>query len=98
MKPVLLLTAFYETVSNDVRIGASHISLYMALFQKWGINNFENPVAFSRHEIMPMAKIFSRTTYHKCLHDLVERGYLRYIPSFNPFEKSLAFFELSINN
>lgn len=92
METVVMLSVFYEAISKDARIGATHISLYMALFQKWGVNKFQNPVSFSSHEVMPMAKIDSRATYHKCLQDLVEYGYLRYIPSCNPFLKSLAFF------
>jgi hypothetical protein len=98
MEHIFILSAFYDAISNDARIGATHISLYMALFHAWGLNNFQSPVAFTSQEIMPMAKIDSRATYHKCLQDLVECGYLRYIPSCNPFLKSLVFFELSINN
>jgi hypothetical protein len=98
MEPVLMLTAFYEAISQDARISPAHISLYMALFQKLGMKHFQNPVSFSSHEIMPMAKIDSRATYHRCLKDLVESGYIRYIPSCNPFLKSLAFLELSIRN
>jgi hypothetical protein len=98
MEAALVLMAFYEAISKDARIGATHISLYMALFHKWGLDHFENPIAFTSQEIMPMAKIDSRATYHKCLRDLVECGYIRYIPSCNPFLKSIAFLEVSINN
>ncbi len=98
MEAVLVLSAFYQAISGNARIGPAHISLYMALFQRWGTNNFQDPVSFSSQEIMPMAKIDSRATYHKCLQDLVECGYIRYIPSCNPFLKSLVFLERSLNN
>lgn len=98
MEAAIVLRAFYEAILKDVRIGATHISLYMALFHKWGLDHFENPIAFTSHEIMPLAKIDSRATYHKCLRDLVECGYIRYIPSCNPFLKSIVFLEASINN
>ena len=88
MDGYLALTEFYKTISGDNRIGATHISLYMALFQCWQVNGFQNPVCFYSREIMPMAKIASRATYHKCMNDLVEYRYLQYIPSCNPFLKS----------
>lgn len=86
-----ILVAFYEAITKDARIGATHISLYMALFQKWRLSDFKSPVSFTSGEIMQMAKIQSRATYHKCLRDLVECGYIRYFPSCHPFLKSLAF-------
>jgi len=87
-----MLTWFYQTAQNDPRISATHISLYMALFQRWSTNGFKDPVIFTSREIMPMAKIDSRATYHRCLGDLVKGGYLRYIPSCNPLFKCLVFF------
>lgn len=99
MERVVALTAFYKAILNDVRISPAHISLYMALFQLWKINNFQSPVIASSKEIMPMAKIDSRATYHKCMNDLVDNGYIRYIPSCNPFFKSFFFLErLEENN
>jgi len=41
---------------------------------------------------MPMAKISSRATYHKCMNDLVAFGYVRYIPSYNPLLPNQVFF------
>lgn len=93
MEAVLVLAAFYRAIATDPRISPAHISLYMALFQRWRTNDFKNPVCFTSREIMPMAKIGSRATYHKCLQDLVECGYIRYSPSFNPLLKSLAFLD-----
>jgi hypothetical protein len=37
------LTGFYEAIEGDVRIGATHISLYMALLQQWNIVGGKNP-------------------------------------------------------
>lgn len=94
MEKVKELSGFYQAIIDDCRIGATHISLYMALFQRWNLNHFEGPVIFLSREIMPMAKIDSRATYHKCLHDLVEYGYIRYIPSCNQFLKSQVYLDL----
>lgn len=90
MEPILC--RFYEAVLADPRIGATHISLYMALFQRWRTAGFRVPLIFTSREIMPLAKIDSRATYHRCLRDLVEGGYIRYFPSCNPLFKSLVFF------
>ena len=85
------LSAFYKAVATDKRIGATHISLYMALFQMWNLNQFQNPVTITRQEVMPIARINGRATYHKCIKELEEYGYIKYIPSYNPFLKSLVY-------
>ena len=94
MGTVSELTLFFEKMRGDPRIGTSHISLYMALFQLWNLNEFEDPIVFTSKEIMKMAKIDSRATYHKCLIVLVEYGYLRYFPSCNPLFKNLAYLKI----
>jgi len=86
------LSAFYRVIMDDCRISATHISLYMALFQCWNLNYFKSPVIFTSKKIMPMAKISSRATYHKCMNDLVAFGYVRYIPSYNPLLPNQVFF------
>jgi hypothetical protein len=92
------LSRFYRAIIDDCRISATHISLYMALFQCWNLNGFKSPVIFTSQKIMPMAKISSRATYHKCLNDLVAFGYIRYIPSYNPLMPNKAFFNFETNN
>jgi hypothetical protein len=84
------LSAFYRKVEADKRIGVTHISLYMALFQMWSLQNCVGPLAITRAELMPVAKICGRGTYHKCIKDLEEYGYIEYKPSPRPFSKSLV--------
>lgn len=91
MEAIQELSGFYRQIAEDCRIGTTHISLYMAFFECWNRNNFCGPVIFTGREIMKMAKIDSRATYHKCLKDLVELGYLKYIPSFNRVVKNKVF-------
>jgi len=86
------LSAFYTAIEQDKRIGATHVSLYMALFQLWNLNLFQNPISITRQEVMPIAKINGRATYHKCMHELQEYGYIRYVSSFNPVLKSIVYF------
>jgi hypothetical protein len=88
------LSVFYRAIMDDCRISATHISLYMALFQCWNLNCFKSPVIFNSRKIMPMAKISSRATYHKCLNDLAAFGYIKYIPSFNPLLPNKVYFDV----
>ena len=83
------LTGFFEKVGADYELNATHISLYMAIFQLWNQNRFQNPISISRDELMRISKIASTATYHKCMKDLTEREYVIYKPSFNPFKGSI---------
>jgi hypothetical protein len=83
------LTSFFLAIREDNRIGPSHISLYMALFQFYNLNSFQNPVYITRAGVMQVAKITGFATYHKCMKDLANFGYIEYQPSFNPAIKSL---------
>jgi hypothetical protein len=84
MSEVKQLTSFFSAIKEDPRIGTTHISLYMALFQFYNLNRFQNPVKITRAVVMETAKISGLATYHKCMRDLVEFGYIQYQPSFNP--------------
>ena len=86
------LTIFFSAIQHDEWITPFHISIYIALFEQWNLNHFENPVSISRRKIMDMSKISSNATYHKCMRELVEGGYIRYIPSYHPVLGSLVYF------
>jgi hypothetical protein len=75
------LTAFFEKVADDERINPFHISLYMALFQLWNIQRFENPISIARAELMKLSRIGSTHTYYKCLNELNIWAYIIYEPS-----------------
>ena len=91
MEEVRALTGFYEAIKSDSRIGPTHISLYMALFQLYNLNRFCNPINITRAPVMQTAKISGLATYHKCIKDLHQFGYIQYIPSFNPAVCSRVF-------
>jgi hypothetical protein len=84
------MNAWYTKIQADDRLNPSHISLYIALFQMWNINRFQNPISISRDETMRVSKIGSRTTYLKCLKELSAWEYIEYFPSQNPFKGSLV--------
>jgi hypothetical protein len=83
MRDVKELVRFYEAIRLDARIGTSHISLYMALFLLYNQNGFRNPVNICRKEVMEIAKIKGVATFHKCIRDLSQSGYIQYFPSYN---------------
>ncbi len=84
------LTGFFDRVIKDERLNPTHISLYVSLFQFWNVQRFNNPISISRNEVMQVSKICAKATYHKCMKDLHNFGYVRYEPSFNPFRGSLV--------
>ncbi|HEY4789622.1 MAG TPA: hypothetical protein VIH57_26410, partial [Bacteroidales bacterium] len=85
------LTGFFNKVVPDHRLNPTHISLYLSLFQYWNVNRFHNPISISRSEMMQVSKICSKATYHKCMRDLHNFGYIKYCPSYNPFKGSLVY-------
>lgn len=72
-----------DLASCDERLTPHHISLYLALFNSWNLNHFENPISICREEIMKIAKIGSVNTYTRCLKELDSWNYLCYKPSYN---------------
>ena len=85
------LAGFFDRVAGDERLNPSHVSMYVSLFQFWNANRFRNPISIARNELMRVSKISAKNTYHKCLKELHEYGYLRYKPSFNPLKGSLVY-------
>lgn len=88
MNYIKLLNAAFEKFFFDDRLNPTHISLYMALFQEWNSNRFANLFYVNRRELMQVAKIGSKSTYHRCITDLSHWNYLNYFPSNNPYKGS----------
>ena len=85
------LTDFYQAIEDDVRISTTHISLYIALLQQWNLNGGKNPIVIARTAIMRKAKINARYTYNKCMNNLQDFGYIKYLPSPNSFRNSTVY-------
>ncbi|WP_026935021.1 hypothetical protein [Christiangramia echinicola] len=88
MNYIKLLNAAFEKFFFDDRLNPTHISLYMALFQEWNSSRFADGFFVNRRELMHMAKIGSKSTYHRCITDLDSWSYLSYFPSYNPYKGS----------
>ncbi len=86
MQFIRAFNALIEVVAIDSRLSyATSLQLYyIALLQCWNKNNFRNPVTIKRTEIMRLSKVNAKTTYHKCIKELQNAGYIRYEPSYKP--------------
>jgi hypothetical protein len=93
------LNDFMALAAVDMRIGTPHISLYVVLFQYWVANGCSKRFTIFRRDIMTRAKINSKATYHKCVKDLHEFGYIRYSPSRAPGQgSSVDICTVALNN
>jgi hypothetical protein len=72
------LHAFYQHIKRDKRLSANHVSLYLALFEFWNYNRFQNPFRINREALMQLSKIGSKNTYHKCIKELHSYQYIFY--------------------
>ncbi|MGB8704035.1 MAG: hypothetical protein WCD31_03285 [Gillisia sp.] len=84
------LNGVLRKFSDDPKITSSHRSLYLAFFELWNQKHFPLTIMINSKKVMALAKIHSRTTYHKLLRELKMWGYLKYHPSTNPQMGSLV--------
>lgn len=85
------LYGFVETVCEDPRVGPSHISLFIAILYCSKIQDHQISLSIYSKDLMRLAKISGMATYRKCMRDLSELGYIRYIPSYNPIRGSQVY-------
>ncbi len=84
------LNGVLRKFSEDDNISSSHRSLYLAFFELWNQKHFPKTIMINRKQVMSLAKIRSRTTYHKLLRELKMWGYLQYHPSTSPKNGSIV--------
>lgn len=82
------MNGLFNKIWQDDRLNPSHISIYLALFNFWNLNRFQNPFTVARFDIMNLAKVKSPNTYSKCLKELMLWQYIIYKPSYNPYKGS----------
>jgi hypothetical protein len=83
---------FIDRSAGDPRLSSVHVSLYLALVHLHSGGTPDDPVSVDKATIMQVAKISSRQTYSKCLQELHDYGYIRYVASYNHFQHSLVYF------
>ena len=92
METLKPLSDFFIAIENDYRISITHIGIYAALLQFRVNKGFVNPIHAYRYEIMKIAKISGPVTYHKCIRELSEYGYINYIAKRNKKQPSIIYF------
>jgi hypothetical protein len=88
MKQANKIIDFFGNVIKDQQMAAGHVSLYVSLFQLWNMHEYQNPFRVSRQQLMKLSKIKSFATYHKCIRELHNAGFIIYSPSYNSYEGS----------
>lgn len=83
------LKVFLDKVTQDERLLPSHISLYVAVLSTWSKNKFKEVFRIFRKDLMRLAHINSIATYHKCIRELDDYGYLKYSSSYNYYQGCL---------
>src|SRR4051812_46308301 len=92
METLKPLSQFFSAIEKDYRISSTHIGIFAALLIYRLDKGFINPIDVVGQEIMRIAKISSPTTYHKCIRELNEYGYIIYKPSFKKSVTSKIYF------
>lgn len=83
MQTIKPLSDFLASIGKDPRIGPVHIALFTVLYNKWVKDDFPKSILIVSYQIMPLAKICSRVTFHKTIKQLDAYGYIKYEPFFN---------------
>lgn len=86
------LNRFFQAIAADPRISITHIGLFASLLRYWNLQECAGPVQAYSYQVMELAKISAANTYHKCIRDLHNFGYIRYEPSFKKNHKSKIYF------
>ena len=76
--------AFLFGLSKDDRVTVWHMAALFGIIQLAVSNDISAPIYISRKKVMELAHINNFMTYHKCIKELQELGYIRYLPSYHP--------------
>lgn len=83
MRQIDPLTNFMSGIAGDVRIGSTHIALFVAVYDLWLKKEKTESLDIQPKQLMKRAKILARSTYVRTIRDLGKWGYLVYEPSYN---------------
>ena len=84
-----VILKLYLKITEDPRVTVWHISLYVSLLILWQQNDFQKQVKISRKKLMTKAHFGSITTYHKCINQLCDLGYIFYQPTYDCYAGSV---------
>ncbi|WP_147273592.1 hypothetical protein [Pedobacter chinensis] len=75
---------------KDDRLSNSHRNLYLALLLCWKEQLFPMQIKITRKDLMHRSNICSSSTYHLAINRLIHLRYIQYIPSYDPYQGSIA--------
>lgn len=78
----VMIADFIELIQDDPRISPAHVSLFLAIINTYKKQEGKIPVTIFRKYITKQAKI-SPSTFHRCINDLNDFGYVKYMPSYS---------------
>ena len=81
---------FLELIEDDPRISPSHVSLFLAIVNAYKNQELKKPITIFKNHITKQAKI-SASTFHRCINDLNDFGYVKYMPSYNSTKGSRVY-------
>ncbi len=91
MKANATIFLFMDLIQEDPRIGPSHISLYVAILYSYKKQGSKMPITIYRKDLMRRSKMRGKGTYHRCLRDLTDFGFIKYTPSNDSLQGSLIY-------
>jgi hypothetical protein len=71
-------------LTKDSRITVWHMAAMFGIIQLSNSGDIKEPIYISRKRVMELAHINNFVTYHKCIKELQEFGYILYCPSYHP--------------
>ena len=85
-------------LSTDKRLHSKHICLFVALLYYWAESQCQSTFRVTRENLMKLSKIGSKATYHKCIAELTEYGYIKYMPTYNSYVGTRVYLRLNFFN
>jgi hypothetical protein len=79
------LTNFYQRAQKDQRLLPSHLAVFTAICMLFEVNIDDSAIRITRKKVMQLAKIRSKSTYHRCISELAEFEYIIYSPSYDHY-------------
>ena len=73
-----------NSIVRDERITVWHMAMVFGIMQLATSVDLQAPIYISRKKVMRLSHIKNIVTYHKCIKELQQFGYIRYIPSYHP--------------
>lgn len=84
-----IVSELFIKMTEDKRVTVWHISLYVTILSLWQQCGFTKEVKISRKKLMTKAHFGSITTYHKCVKQLHDFGYIIYQPTYDCYTGSV---------